>query len=231
MTAKTPLARIGDARGHRRRRRLPVLRPVPLRHRPEPRDRRRHDAARLRRRRPPGAIPPPLGNPRRSAFSTVSPRANALSVADWWQNRAQSALDCSRNGLATPILPSNRSKEAGDAGFAEASTRVAGTAVLAIGLVASACDPAPPPEWNCPNGPPDAITSTIVTRVNLDRTQLARINALNWNSTLACNARGHAQYMANTGSFFHQNLDALIRDPLYVNYAASARTSSSGPAT
>ena len=103
------------------------------------------------------------------------------------------------------------------------------TAVLAIAIVGAACDPTPPPEWNCPYGPPDAITTTIVTRVNIDRTQLRGLNALNWNATLACNARGHAQYMANTASFFHQNLGNLIHDPLYVNYASLGENILVGP--
>ena len=102
------------------------------------------------------------------------------------------------------------------------------TAVLAIGIVGAACDPAPPPEWNCPGGPPDAITFTILNRVNIDR-QNQRLNGLWWNPTLACNARGHAQYMASHGSFFHQNLGGLIRDPLYVNFASLGENILVGP--
>ena len=104
------------------------------------------------------------------------------------------------------------------------------TAILAIAIVGAACDPAPPPEWNCPNGPPDAITFTIVSRVNVDR-QNQGLNALWWNGTLACNARGHAQYMAGNGSFFHQNLGGLIRDPLYVNYASLGENILTGPSS
>ena len=48
MEAKTPLGAHRAPRGHRRRRGLPVLGPRPLRDGPEPRRRRRHDAARLR---------------------------------------------------------------------------------------------------------------------------------------------------------------------------------------
>jgi uncharacterized protein YkwD len=102
------------------------------------------------------------------------------------------------------------------------------TAVLAIVLVGSACDPAPPAEWNCPSGPPDTITYTIVVRVNADRTARG-LNALNWSATLACNARGHAQYMANTGTFFHQNLGAMLSDPLYVNFASLGENILVGP--
>ena len=104
------------------------------------------------------------------------------------------------------------------------------TAVLAIGIVGAACDPAPPPEWNCPGGPPDAITFTIQNRVNIDR-QNQGLGVLWWNSTLACNARGHAQYMADTNTFFHQNLGALIRDPLYVNYASLGENILTGPSS
>jgi len=104
------------------------------------------------------------------------------------------------------------------------------TAILAIAIVGAACDPAPPPEWNCPGGPPDAVTFTILNRVNADR-QSQGLGTLWWNSTLACNARGHAQYMASTGSFFHQNLGALIRDPLYVNYASLGENILTGPSS
>ena len=60
--------------------------------------------------------------------------------------------------------------------------------------------------------------------------RLAASTALWWNSTLACNARGHA---GNTwparATFFHQNLGALIRDPLYVNYASLGENILVGP--
>jgi uncharacterized protein YkwD len=105
---------------------------------------------------------------------------------------------------------------------------VLATAVFAIATVGAACDPAPPPEWDCPIGPPDAVTLTIVTRVNVDR-QNAGLNALNWNSTLACNARGHAHNMADNGTFFHQDLGVLIRDSLYVNYASLGENILVGP--
>jgi uncharacterized protein YkwD len=103
------------------------------------------------------------------------------------------------------------------------------TAVLAIAIVGAACDPAPPPERNCPGGPPDAITFTILNRVNIDRTQLAHIGGLWWNPTLACNARDHANWMASTGNFTHQNLGGLIRDPLYVNFASLGENILVGP--
>ena len=102
------------------------------------------------------------------------------------------------------------------------------TAVLAIGIIGAACAPAPPAAWNCPGGPPDAVTFTILNRVNIDRQNSGR-PGLWWNSTLACNARGHAEYMARTGSFFHQNLGSLIRDPLYVNYASLGENILVGP--
>jgi uncharacterized protein YkwD len=102
------------------------------------------------------------------------------------------------------------------------------TAILAIGIVGAACDPAPPAEWNCPGGPPDAVTFTILNRVNADR-QARGLNGLWWNSTLACNARGHATWMGNTGQFVHQNLGGLIRDPLYVNYASLGENILVGP--
>jgi len=101
-------------------------------------------------------------------------------------------------------------------------------AVLAIAIVGAACDPAPPPEWNCPGAPPEPYTAVIFNRVNADR-EARGLGALWWNATLACNARGHAQYMANTNSFFHQNLGNLIRDPLYVNFASLGENILVGP--
>ena len=100
-------------------------------------------------------------------------------------------------------------------------------AVLAIGIVGAACDPAPPAEWNCPNQP-DAVSLVILNRTNWDR-GMNHLNTLNWNSTLACNARGHAEYMSRTNTFFHQDLNALIHDPLYVNYASLGENILTGP--
>jgi len=100
--------------------------------------------------------------------------------------------------------------------------------VLTVAIVGAACDPAPPPEWNCPNSP-DAVSLVILNRTNWDRGAHGMLPALNWNSTLACNARGHADYMARTGTFFHQDLNALIHDPLYVNYASLGENILQGP--
>jgi uncharacterized protein YkwD len=101
-------------------------------------------------------------------------------------------------------------------------------AVLGIAIVGAACDPAPPPEWRCPSTPPDPITTTIIIRVNIDRANRG-LNTLWWNPTLACNARGHSQWMSETGSFSHQNLGNLIRQPLYVNYATLGENILVGP--
>jgi len=104
------------------------------------------------------------------------------------------------------------------------------TAVLAIAIVGAACDPAPAPERNCPGGPPDAITFTILNRVNADRAA-AGLGGLWWNSTLACNARDHASWMASTGNFSHQDLGGVIRDPLYVNFNSLGENLIVGPGT
>ena len=101
-------------------------------------------------------------------------------------------------------------------------------AVLAVAIVGAACDPAPPPEWNCPNNP-DAVSLVILNRTNWDRGTHGMLPALNWNSTLACNARGHADWMANTGQFVHQDLNAVIHGPLYVNYASLGENILVGP--
>ncbi len=101
-------------------------------------------------------------------------------------------------------------------------------AVLTIAIVGAACDPNPPPERNCPWNPPDAVTQTILNRVNWDRGMNGE-NGLNWNATLACNARDHANWMAGTGQLVHQDLNSVIHDPLYVNYASLGENILVGP--
>ena len=99
--------------------------------------------------------------------------------------------------------------------------------VLTVAIVGAACDPSPPPERNCPDNP-DAVSLVIMNRTNWDR-GMNHLNTLNWNSVLACNARDWANYMASTGQFVHQDLNAVIHDPLYVNYAGLGENILVGP--
>jgi uncharacterized protein YkwD len=99
--------------------------------------------------------------------------------------------------------------------------------VLALAIVGAACDPSPPPERHCPDNP-DAVSLVILNRTNWDR-GMNHLNTLNWNSVLACNARDWANYMAGTGQFVHQDLNGVIHDPLYVNYAGLGENILVGP--
>jgi uncharacterized protein YkwD len=101
------------------------------------------------------------------------------------------------------------------------------TVLLTIAIVGAACDPSPPPEWNCPDSP-DAVSLVIMNRTNWDR-GLHGLNMLNWNSVLACNARDWANYMASTGQLVHQDLSAVMAGSLYVNYAALGENILVGP--
>jgi uncharacterized protein YkwD len=102
-------------------------------------------------------------------------------------------------------------------------------AVLAIGIVGAACDPSPPPERNCPEqNQASTVSIAIMNRVNWDR-GMAHLNTLNWNSVLACNARDWADTMARTNQFVHQDLNSVIHDPLYVNYASLGENILVGP--
>lgn len=101
--------------------------------------------------------------------------------------------------------------------------------LIVLSLMLIACDPAPPPEWNCPSGPTNSQEARIFEQVNALRVYFGQ-PSLGWNSTLACNARGHAEYMRDTGTLFHQDLYwRLINDPLYVNYAALGENILVGP--
>jgi len=99
--------------------------------------------------------------------------------------------------------------------------------VLAVAVVGAACDPMPPPERNCPTDP-DAVDQVIWNRMEWER-GLRGMNHLNWNRTLSCNARDWADNMARTGQLYHQDLNSLIHDPLYVNYAALGENILVGP--
>lgn len=104
-------------------------------------------------------------------------------------------------------------------------------AVLGIALIGAACgEPPPPPPApaNCPTAPPNAITSTILARTNIDRAG-QRLNALSWDPTLACNAQGWSVEMARTGNFVHQNLQGLISSAGYANFASLGENILVGP--
>lgn len=93
--------------------------------------------------------------------------------------------------------------------------------VVALGLAAAACGPAAPaeaPAPGCPGGPPDAITSTIVNRVNADRGARG-LGGLSWNARLGCLANEWSNVMAGNGSLTHRNLSATINSPGFESYA------------
>jgi uncharacterized protein YkwD len=98
---------------------------------------------------------------------------------------------------------------------------------LTVAIVGAACDPAPPPERNCPTDP-DAVSLVIMNRTNWER-GLRGMNHLGWNKVLNCNARDWADYMARTGQFVHQDLNGLIHDPLYSPYASLGENILVGP--
>ena len=101
--------------------------------------------------------------------------------------------------------------------------------VVALGIAAAACGPAEdPPPAGCPGSPPDAITSTIVNRVNSDRAA-RNLGGLAWNARLACLASEWSNYMAGRGTLVHRNLSATINSPGFGAYSGLAENIFVGP--
>jgi uncharacterized protein YkwD len=91
--------------------------------------------------------------------------------------------------------------------------------VVALAVTTAACVPDAPP--GCPTSPPDALSSTILNRVNADR-GAAGLGGLAWNARLACLASEWSAVMASNQSLTHRDLNATIRSPGYESYAGLA---------
>jgi uncharacterized protein YkwD len=105
---------------------------------------------------------------------------------------------------------------------------VLAAAVVALGITAAACGPAP--ASNCPGAPPDVITSTIYNRVNGDRAAWG-LRGLGWDPQLRCLAQEWSESMAIRKQLVHRDLGAVITSPGYESYMGLAENIFVGPAS
>jgi len=105
-------------------------------------------------------------------------------------------------------------------------------AIFAASFGAVACGPidATPPPPGCPTAPPDAVTSTIVNRINGERTARG-LNGLFWNARLACLAQEWSQFLLDSRQFFHRDLVSVIRSPGFEGYTRLGETILVSPAS
>lgn len=99
--------------------------------------------------------------------------------------------------------------------------------IVALGIVASACGPAPAPVG--PSAPPDAVTATVYHRTNADRAAEG-LGGLAWDGRLHSLAAEWAQYMADSRQFHHRDLAAVFDVPGFESYAALGENILVGPA-
>ena len=99
---------------------------------------------------------------------------------------------------------------------------------VALGAVVAACGPPDPPPPGCPTTPPDAVSSTVLNRVNADRGANG-LGGLSWNARLACLAQEWSGVMAGRGALVHRDLGATIRSPGFESYARLGENIFVGP--
>lgn len=73
------------------------------------------------------------------------------------------------------------------------------------------------PACAAPSGPPDPVSATILADTNTDR-GAAGLDALSWNPQLYCLALEWSTTLANSGSFEHRDLDAVLGSSAYRSY-------------